>query len=67
MAVTHLPGVASKADAHLKVFKTDQAGAVVSDARYISDEERVEELASMFSGDTRSEAALESARSMLKD
>ncbi len=67
IAVTHLPGVASKADVHLKVFKTDQNGTVVSNARYISQDERVEELASMFSGDARSEAALESARTMLGD
>lgn len=67
IAVTHLPGVASKADTHLKVFKSDNKGKVTSNARYISEEERVAELASMFSGDAKSEAAMESARTMLSN
>lgn len=66
LAVTHLPGVAAKADSHLKMFKSEQNGKVSSSAQYIEGEQRVEELASMFSGDSKSDAALESARSMLK-
>lgn len=67
IAVTHLPGVAARGDKHLKIFKAEHEGSVESNLQYLSAEERVEELAGMFSGDQLTEASLESARNLLAD
>ncbi|GAB5540038.1 MAG: DNA repair protein RecN [Salibacteraceae bacterium] len=64
IAITHLPGVASKGDQHLKIYKTERDGAVTSEFKSLTEEERIKELAMMFSGDSPSEAALETARSL---
>lgn len=65
ISVTHLPGVAAKGDQHLKIYKEEQEGSVVSNLLHLQPGQRVEELAAMFSGDQLTEASLESARNLL--
>lgn len=65
IAVTHLPGVAARGHHHIKIKKRDDAQGVVSELHVLSDNERVEEIASMFSGVQLTDAALESAKSLL--
>ena len=65
-AITHLPQVAAKGDAHYLVSKSsDGSGRTVSKIKRLSDEQRVLEIARMLSGSVLTEAAIENARSLL--
>lgn len=67
IAITHLPPVASKGDAHFKVFKEDSATATNTRVRCLTPEERIAELALMLSGDADNEAARTTARSLIEN
>ena len=66
-AITHLPQVAAKGNAHFLVEKGSdpRSGRTVSTIHRLSDEERVQELARMLSGATVSAAAIANARELL--
>ena len=61
VAITHLPQVASKGEAHFVVYKHDSR----TNLTRLSDEERVTEIAKMLSGSEISSAALSQARLLL--
>lgn len=65
LAITHLPQVAAKGDAHFKVYKQDTDEATHTHIRLLDHEERVRETARMLGGTTVDEAALLNARSLL--
>ena len=66
IAITHLPQIASKGDAHFVVYKScDETGSAVSRIRRVSGEERVKEIASMLSGSVLGDAALANARELM--
>lgn len=65
MAITHLPQVAAKGTSHFKVYKTDGDDKTNTNVRLLSQEERVREIAGMISGSSVSEAALNTARTLL--
>ena len=66
ISITHLPQIASRGRAHYKVYKKDKETETNSPSRRLTDEERVEQIAHMLSGATLTEAALNSARELLK-
>ena len=59
--ITHSPQVASKGSRHFLVYKEQSR----SNIRPLTDEERIEEIAKMLSGDTITEAALAQAKHLL--
>lgn len=61
VAITHLPQVASKGDAHYVVYKSDSK----TNINLLNSEQRVEEIAKMLSGSVVTAAALEQARLLL--
>ena len=63
--VTHLPQVASRADAHLLVEKGRVAEITTTLVRRLSDDDRVHEIARMLGGDPESAASREHARELL--
>ena len=66
IAITHLPQVASKGDAHFLVYKEfDDDRTASSKIRMIEGEERVREIARMLSGQNLTEEALANARVLL--
>lgn len=65
IAITHLPQVAAKGERHFKVFKRDGEARTYSDVRLLDHSGRVEEIASMISGETLTPAAVEAARTLL--
>lgn len=65
IVITHLPPVAAKGDVHFKVFKEDTETSTTTKVRKLSEEERIEELALMLSGDKNNEAARNTARSLI--
>jgi DNA repair protein RecN (Recombination protein N) len=67
LVVTHLPQVASFADAHLAVEKMQDTDTTVSQIRLLEDRERVYELARMLSGQPDSSTARKHARELIAE
>ena len=65
MAITHLPQVAAKGDAHFKVFKRDEDARTITMVTPLSPEMRVREIAAMISGSEVSEQAISAAKALL--
>ena len=65
IAITHLPQIAARGDAHFLVEKFVEDGRTKTRIRRLSDEHRTEHVASLMSGANVSAAALESARELL--
>lgn len=65
MAITHLPQVAAKGDAHYKVFKEDDESTTHTRIQELSASQRIDELAVMLSGSVVNEAARANAESLL--
>jgi DNA repair protein RecN (Recombination protein N) len=66
LCVTHLPQIASLADAHFAVGKRVEKGRTVASVRRLTDEERIEEVARMLGGETITDTARRHAREMVK-
>ncbi|GGA71399.1 DNA repair protein RecN [Flavobacterium palustre] len=64
-AITHLPQIAAKGDAHFKVFKSTIDEDTQSELKLLSEEERVVEIAQMLSGTIVSDSALNHAKALL--
>ena len=64
-AITHLPQIAAKGDAHFKVSKSTIDDDTQSELRLLTDEERVVEIAQMLSGAIISDSALNHAKALL--
>lgn len=64
-AITHLPQIAAKGNAHFKVFKSTIGEDTQSELKLLSDEERVVEIAQMLSGTVVSDSALNHAKALL--
>lgn len=67
ISITHLPQIAALGSHHYKVYKEDTDDATLSHIVPLTDEQRVEELAHMLSGETLTQAALENAKSLLNN
>lgn len=67
ISISHLPQIASKADAHFFVFKDNSSARTVSSIKKLNDQERVVEIAQMIGGANPSAKATENAREMLQD
>jgi DNA repair protein RecN (Recombination protein N) len=63
--ITHLPQIASRADTHLLVQKTDRRGITATDVQTLEGSDRVRELARLLGGDPESEVSIEHARELL--
>jgi DNA repair protein RecN (Recombination protein N) len=64
-AITHLPQIAAKGNAHFKVFKSTIGEDTQSELQLLNEEERVIEIAQMLSGVVVSDSALNHAKSLL--
>lgn len=66
LAITHLPQVAAKGNAHYKVYKFDDEQATHTSVSKLSEEERIDELAQMLSGSAVDDTARAAARSLMQ-
>lgn len=64
-AITHLPQIAAKGNAHFKVFKSTIDDDTQSELKLLNEEERVVEIAQMLSGLVVSDSALNHAKALL--
>ena len=65
IAITHLPQVAAKGNAHFKVYKEDNDKSTNTHISRLDDKGREAELAIMLSGSSSDPAALDAARSII--
>ncbi len=65
LVITHLAQVASQAQQHLQVSKSEQQGTTLSRIRPLGADERVEEIARMLGGLQITETTRNHAREML--
>ncbi|MFO8068443.1 MAG: DNA repair protein RecN [Alkalibacterium sp.] len=66
LCITHLPQVAAMADQHLYIKKTIEAERTQTSVEKLVDNERVEEIARMLSGDELTQLTKETADELLK-
>lgn len=65
ICVTHSPQVASLADAHFFIHKSEKDGKAESFVRLLTDEERISEIARIIGGVTVTDKQIQAAREML--
>lgn len=65
-AISHLPQVAAKATHHFKVDKTSNDKLTLTTIRSLNENERIEEVARLMSGETINEAAISNAKALMK-
>ncbi|MEQ3656951.1 MAG: DNA repair protein RecN [Dokdonia sp.] len=65
VSITHLPQIAAQGSTHFKVYKKTSAGKTTTYIHRLTQQQRVEEIATMLGGAQKSEAALAHARNLL--
>lgn len=65
IAITHLPQIAAKGQTQYLVYKADTAQRTETHIKRLTEEERVEQIATMLSGKHPTPAAIENARQLL--
>ena len=65
LSVTHLPQIASKADIHFKVFKSESIRRTTSEIIKLNMEGRIEEIAKMLSGKKITKTSINNAKELL--
>jgi len=65
IAITHLPQIAGFADCHFAVEKSETKHRTSSTIRKLEEEERIQEVARLLSGEEITEASLNGAREMI--
>lgn len=66
LVITHLPQVAARAHSHFRVEKRLESGRTLTIVSRLDDNERQKEIATLLSGKTVTDAALEGARELIK-
>jgi DNA repair protein RecN (Recombination protein N) len=65
IAISHLPQIAARGQAHYFVYKDNSARKTISTIKLLSEDERVEEIAKMIGGNKPSKVAIENAQELL--
>lgn len=67
ISITHLPQVASLADSHYHVSKIAENNTTRTIVNKLNEDEQIQEIAKLLSGDTITSGALENARELIKN
>ena len=69
IAISHLPQIAAKSDAHYLVFKEEDAdaGATRTSISELDNNQRIMEIARMMSGEKITDAAIDNARALINN
>ena len=65
ISITHLPQIAALGSHHYKVYKEETEDATLSHIIPLNEEQRIEEIACMLSGEKLTQAALDNAKTLL--
>ncbi|TAH11490.1 MAG: DNA repair protein RecN [Sphingobacteriia bacterium] len=66
ICITHQPQIAGKADAHFYVYKEFKNEQMQTTIRLLQEDERIDAIAKMLSGEKPTAAAIENAREMIR-
>jgi len=66
IAISHLPQIAAKAEAHFFVYKENAGARTVTSIRKLAEPERITEIATMIGGAKPSALALENAKELMQ-
>lgn len=66
ISITHLPQIAAKGNWHLKVYKQTNVNKTQTHLKVLSTDERVEELAEMLGGKSKTASAIAHAKTLLE-
>lgn len=66
ISITHQPQIAARAEAHYFVYKKEKEGRIKTQVRLLADEERIDTIARMLSGEQITESALQIAKEMVE-
>ena len=66
ISITHLPQIAAMGEAHYRVYKEDNEHGTTSHLSRLNNEERINEIAHMLSGEILTEAAISNAKELLR-
>ena len=64
-AITHLPQIAAKGNAHYKVSKRNHGNTTISELNLLTTDERIQQIAEMLSGRDVSDSAIQHAKALL--
>ncbi len=67
ISITHLPQIASLADRHYSVEKKKHDDRIISTIRSLNEEERINEIAKLLSGEEITGAGIKTAKELLKN
>ena len=67
IAITHLPQVAANGKHHMRVFKADNDVETLTQVEFLDEQAHVLEIARMLSGKDLNQAAIENAKSLIKN
>ena len=67
LVVTHQPQIASKADSHLKISKSEIGGKVKTKIEILDKDSKIDEIARMLSGEEISPEAMSASRKLLEE
>ena len=65
IAITHLPQIAGKADAHFYVYKTSDKTTTKTFIKKLDEQEHIEEIARMLHGENPSDKLIEAAKELI--
>ncbi len=65
ISITHLPQIAAKGHHHFKIYKEVEQDRTTSSVKALSQEDRIQELAVMISGDDPTESAIKNAAELM--
>lgn len=65
IAISHLPQIAAKGDAHFYVYKDNSAKKTISLIKQLSTKERIDKIAEMIGGENPSKVSIDSAKELL--
>lgn len=65
ITITHLPQIACRGQQHYKVFKSDTSSRTETNICVLSQDERIEEIATMLSGVPPTQEAIANAKQLL--
>ncbi len=65
ISITHLPQIAAKGQHHFNIYKHENLGSTNTKIKKLNNEQRIEEIAKMLSGDKISSSALIHAKELL--
>ncbi|MBB4119709.1 DNA repair protein RecN (Recombination protein N) [Mesonia hippocampi] len=66
ISITHLPQIAAKGNWHLKVYKQTNVNKTQTHLKVLSTDERIEELAEMLGGKSKTASAIAHAKTLLE-